>query len=239
MKNTDSIYAGLNIIQDSRFHKYGTDALLVSAFARGTPTKKALDLGCGGGVISLCLAHLKKAGKVVGVEIQKGSAALAAESVEINGLSDVVEIKVADFTEDIGFPCGYFDYAVANPPYMKATSGKACKGDERNIARHEIGCDIFSVCAAGAKYVKFGGMLYIVYRPDRISDLFAALAKSNFEPKRLCFVYARPSLAPCLVLVQAKSGAKSGCVMMPPFFIEDEAGNVTDAMRSVYEGGSI
>ena len=142
MKSIDYIYDGLKIVQDDLHLKYGTDALLLSAFARGTSKARAVDLGCGNGVIALALAYLNKAQSVVGVELQESSAVLARESVAVNGYESKVEILNADFTAMSGEYCGSFDYAVANPPYMKATSGKACREQERGIARHEIAGDI-------------------------------------------------------------------------------------------------
>ncbi len=239
MKSTDYIFPDLMIVQDERHLKYGTDALLLSAFARGGSKKRAVDLGCGNGVIALCLAKANKAQSVVGIELQESSAELAKESVKLNGLEGAVEIRRADLRNVPSCDCGAFDYAVSNPPYMKTHHGKKCELDEKEIARHEVGCDINSLCAAASKYVKFGGELFIVYRPDRISDLFCALRENRFEPKRLTFVCARPELAPCLVLVEAKSEGAVGCNVTPVFYISDSEGNTTEKMKAVYGGGSI
>ncbi len=234
MKSIDYIYENLKIVQDDGHLKYGTDALLLSAFARGTGKANAVDLGCGNGVISLSLAYLKKAKKVVGIELQESSVLLAKESVGINGYEDKVEIMHCDFTAMPSQYFGSFDYAVANPPYMKVESGKPNISGAMNIARHEIGCDIYSLCKAASKLVKFGGYLYTVYRPDRIADLFDALRTNKFEIKRLTFVCARPELEPCLVLTEAKLGASAGTKVTPVFFISDE-----EKMKNIYNGGSL
>ena len=116
MKSIDYIYDGLKIVQDDSHLKYGTDALLLSAFARGGTKSVAVDLGCGSGVIALALAYQGKAKKVVGIELQESSALLAKESVAVNGYEDKVEILNADFTALGSEYFGSFDYAVANPP---------------------------------------------------------------------------------------------------------------------------
>lgn len=234
LKSIDHIYENLKIVQDDEHLKYGTDALLLSAFVRGTGKQKAVDLGCGTGVIALALAYLGKAKNTVGIEIQESSAALANESVHINGYSDRVQIIHGDFTAMPSEYFGSFDYAAANPPYMKTESGKANLTDTMNIARHEVGCDVYSLCKAASKLVKFGGYFYTVYRPDRISDLFDALRSNKFEIKRLTFVCARPDLAPCLVLTEAKLGAAAGTNVTPVFFISDE-----EKMKKIYNGGSL
>lgn len=240
MKTTDFIFEDLAIVQDDDHLKYGTDALLLSAFVKGSKKAKALDLGCGNGVIPLILLHNQKASTAVGVELQESSAALARESSEINGYTERLSIITGDFTAPLPLEAGSFDLVTCNPPYMKCDSGRSCDSECKNIARHEVGCDIYSVCAAAARYVKFGGNFYVVYRPDRISDLFAALRENRFEPKTVTFVCSRPSLAPCLVLVSAKLGANpGGCNVTPVFFLSNEDGTDTEKTKEIYKGGSL
>ena len=240
MKTQDRIFEDLVLVQDSEHLKYGTDALLLSAFVKGNKNARALDLGCGNGVIPLALLHTNKAMSAVGVEIQESSAELSLESAQLNGLSARFSVIHGDFTSELPLEAGSFDYATSNPPYMKADSGRSCKSDHKTMARHEISCDIFSVCKAAARYVKFGGDFYVVYRPDRISDLFAALRENRFEPKTVTFVCARPSLPPCLILVSAKLGAMpGGCKVTPTFFIADEDGKETQAMKDLYQARSM
>ena len=170
----------------------------------------------------------------MGIEIQESSALLANESVKINGYENRVEILNADFTDMPSEYFGSFDYAVSNPPYMKNDGGEKNKLDSLNIARHEVSCNIYSLCKAASRLVKFGGDFFTVYRPDRISELFAALKENNFEIKKLTFVCARKELSPCLVLTWAKLGAAPGADVTPILFLSDE-----EKMKEIYNGGNI
>lgn len=62
---------------------------------------KVLDLGCGSGILSIAAALLGSK-NVYGVDIDPNAVAASAENVEMNGLSDVIEIVYGDVTEGLG-----------------------------------------------------------------------------------------------------------------------------------------
>lgn len=62
---------------------------------------KVLDLGCGSGILSIAAALLGSK-NVYGVDIDPNAVAASAENVEMNGLSDVIEIAYGDVTEGLG-----------------------------------------------------------------------------------------------------------------------------------------
>ena len=132
-----------------------------------------------------------------------------------------------------------FDFVICNPPYMTATSGKMCADDYKTVARHEILCNISDVFAASYFLLGTGASLFIVYRPDRLSSLFAAAKENNFEIKKMTFVFSKIDREPPLVLCEAKKQAKEGLVLTEPFIIYGSDGQYTEKMRRVCEEGEI
>ena len=62
-----------------------------------------------------------------------------AGSIELNGLTDKIEIIQGDFSRASEiFDAESVDLVVTNPPYMPVTDGKISQGREKAIARHEI-----------------------------------------------------------------------------------------------------
>jgi tRNA1(Val) A37 N6-methylase TrmN6 len=120
---------------------------------------------------------------------------------------------------------------------MKTESGKRNSDDGKYAARHEVFGDITELCNAASKMLKYGGDLYVVYRPDRMIDLICAMRKSGIEPKNLCMVHQSPSHAPCLMLISGKKGGKSGINVMRPLILTDQGGNDTEDCRYIYENG--
>ena len=110
-----------------------------------------------------------------------------------------------------------------------------------SIARRELNGTIDDFCAAASRLLKFGGLFYVVYRPDRMAELFAALHKANLEPKRMITVYPSAHDKPCLILAEAKKGAKPSLVQAPPLIIyrDKEKQIYTPEMDRVYEHCSL
>ena len=123
---------------------------------------------------------------------------------------------------------------------MKTTSGKRNEADEKYIARHEVFGDIFDFCAASARMLKFGGLFYCVYRPDRLSELMAAMRESKLEPKRMTFVHSDTESEPSMVLVEAKRGAAPSLKLTAPLILYREGASVSprimsDAAQKIYD----
>ena len=87
---------GYMLLQDSESFKFGTDAVLLSDFAKNARGERLLDLCTGNGIVPILLAAKTKIKKIYGIEIQEKSAELAKRSTELNGLSDRVEIICGD-----------------------------------------------------------------------------------------------------------------------------------------------
>ncbi len=62
---------------------------------------RALDIGCGSGILGLAAAHLGAA-EVLGIEIDEEAVRTARENVLANGLSDRVEIRKGDLFSGVG-----------------------------------------------------------------------------------------------------------------------------------------
>lgn len=222
---------------------FGTDAYLLSSFCRHAPHARAADLGAGTGVISLLLAARKRFSHIYAVEAQERFADLIGRNVALNGFSDTVTPLFADvrtLTPDmVG---GELDVVLTNPPYMRADTGYACAHDEKQVARHEVLGDLYDFTRAAARLLRFGGALYVVYRPDRLETLFAALREAKFAPKRMLFVQDAPEKAPSMVLVEARLGGAEGLVLLPTLLLRDKAQNgapLTPRAAHIYETGSI
>ena len=221
----DKVNENLTLIQKKDGLTFGTDAFLLASFIKSTPSKKAAELGSGTGIISLLLAQRNKLSQIYAIEIQEDFADITEKNAEFNKLGDKIKAVNADVTQikaiDID---GEVDVVFTNPPYMKVDSGKRNDSDAKYIARHEVCGDINAFCSAGFRLLKHGGKFYVVWRPDRLCDLFFALRKNRLEPKIITFVHADTQSEPSIVLVSAIKGGASGAKVTSPLFLyEDKA----------------
>lgn len=216
----DVVNENLRLIQKKNGLTFGTDAFLLAAFARKMPRARAVDLGSGTGIIPLLLVTKQKVASATAVEIQPSFADLIQRNAMLTGLSDQIAPLCADLRElnatSLG---GEVELVTANPPYMRTDSGKRNHADEKYIARHEVCGDIGDFCFAAMRLLKHGGRFLTVWRPDRLSELFAALYQAKLEPKRMTLVYADSQSEPCMVLTEAVKGAAPSMRVTPPLIL--------------------
>lgn len=226
---------GFVLLQDEEHLKLGTDAMLLSDFARIPYKARVADLGCGNGAIFILLAARHAACELHGIEIQEAPYLLAQENIRLNHLSDRAYAHHADLKDlsDL-FPPGSFDVVVSNPPYMKPESGLKTENPALLKARMEIDCTISDVCRAAARLLKFGGSFSLVYRPDRLEELFAALRAADLAPKRMRMVQNKSTAAPSLVLLEARKGGNPGLLHLPALLIREENGEETEDVKKIY-----
>lgn len=237
MERIDYVNDSLKLIQKTDGLTFGTDALLLAGYICGK-YKNALEIGGGTGIISMLLLSRAKAEKAIAVEVQEEFAELIERNAELNGLSDRLDAKLCDIRD---FKAnGDFDLIYTNPPYMKTDSGKANVMDKKNIARHEVFGDISDFTASAKRLLKFGGTFVAVYRPDRLVDLLAAMRSAKLEPKRITFVHADTESESSMVLVEGRSGGKSGVILTRPLIIykDKKHSEYTEDMKYIMENGS-
>lgn len=235
----DEINDSLNLIQKKNGLTFGTDAYLLYAYMKKKSRGRAVDLGSGTGIISLLALNKKKFHKVYAVEVQESFADLIRRNAELNHLEDsliALNTDLRDLTVDQ--LSGEVEVAFSNPPYMTENSGFHNENYEKLVARHEIKGTIFDFCAAAKRILKFGGSFYVVYRPDRLCDLLAALRENTLEPKRMTMVFNSENHAPSLVLLEAKKGAAPGLYMTKPLILTDRDGNESDELANIYKNGA-
>ena len=123
-----------------------------------------------------------------------------------------------------------------NPPYKAPNAGFESALTAQRIARHEVLCTINDVCAAASKLLKFGGRLCVCNRPERLSDVIAAMKNNDIEPKRLRFVSKNPDEAPWLFLIEGKKGSKPFMKVEPQLYIRSGDG-FSPELKRIYENG--
>ncbi len=240
-ERVDEINEDITLIQKKRGLTFGTDAYLLSAFAKTSKYGSAADLGSGTGVIALLCAAKNKYKKVYAVEVQQEFAALIGRNVALNSLDDKVTVVNRDVRElSQKDTCGEVDCVLMNPPYMKNNSGLANEHDEKNIARREVLGTIYDFCKSASSILKSGGGLFAVHRPERLIDLTDAMRKAGIEPKKIVFIHPDSKSEPSLVLVEGKKGAASSLIVTRPLIIYKENTRVyTNDMQKIYDSFSM
>lgn len=220
----------------SKYHTFGTDALLLNSFARVKSSDRAIDLGTGCGIIPFLWVRDKKAGKhMCAVEIQQNACDQFLRSKKLNG-TDELELFSGDLKDHETIPFReYFDVVTMNPPYKAENAGIKSLDESAKIARHEIACNIDDITECAARILRFGGRLCICHRPERVLDAMSAMRKNKIEPKRLRFVAKTGDSAPWLVLIEGRKGSAPGLKVEKPLLMKNPDGTETQEVLSITE----
>lgn len=226
----------LKIIQNNNGFCFGIDSVLLSDFAKDIRNNsKVIDLGTGTGILGILLCAKTNLDKIYGIEIQKEVSEMAKRSIILNNLEDKFEI-INDNIKNLNkyFEDNTFDAIVSNPPYKKDNTGIKNESEQKLISRHEITASLEDFVSISSIMLKNNGSLYIVHRPERLSDLLYLLRKYHLEPKRLRMVQSYNDSNPKLVLVKATKNAKSFLNIEKPLIVYHHDGTYTDEIFKIY-----
>ncbi|MGD0279421.1 MAG: tRNA1(Val) (adenine(37)-N6)-methyltransferase [Smithella sp.] len=232
----DTILNGrLQVLQNKKGYRFTLDSILLAHFVFLKPRTRAIDLGCGNGIILLIEAKRFPHVNCVGLEIQETLAALARKNTQLNGLDGSVEIFSGD-ARDIKniFPARSFDSVIFNPPYRKLNSGRINPYPEKAIARHEINGSLKDFLTAAKYLLKPAGKVFTIYPAKRLVELVYLFRNSDIEPKRMKLVFSDNFSDAQFVLVEGKCGSREELKIEPPLFIYDQNKNYSKEMTETF-----
>ena len=218
-------------------HRFGTDAFLLAYYAGVRPDSVVCDLCTGCGIIPMIFCKNIMPRLIYAIDIQEEAIGLLQESVKVNHLENNVQPLLADLralSQDV-LAFETVDIVTANPPYMVSGSGFEKLSRPQAIARHELMCTVDDVCCAAGKLLKYGGLLKMCHRPERLSDVINAMRENKIEPKSITFVHNSILDNPWLFLITGKKGAKSGMIVEKPMILRNDDNSYTKEYTRLYD----
>jgi tRNA1(Val) A37 N6-methylase TrmN6 len=232
-------YKNLKIFQNNDWFKFSLESVLLPYFVIiNKNVDKILDLCTGNAPIPLILSTKTKA-KIYGVEIQEDVYDLAKKSVEINNLTNQIEI-INDDVKNIGkrFESDTFDIITCNPPYFKDIDTSKKNDDiHKIIARHEVNLTMEDVAKVVRKLLKNDGKFYLVHRTERFLELTNLLMSNNIMPKRVRFIYPKENSESNLFMLEAVKNGKYGMKLESPLYVHNEDGSYRDEILKMFNEG--
>lgn len=224
--------------EDNGVFRVGVDSVLLAHFVNSAKTRKrnrAVDLGCGSGIISVLLALDNHGLRIDSVEIDPRAAHLATENAVLCGVSDRITVYEADLRNHRDYlRNGEYDISVSNPPYNPHGSGKRASSPGLITAREDEKCSLTDLCSAAAYLTRWGGSFFIVHKPERLPGVFRALNDNGFEPKRIRFVQHKSATPPNLVLIESRRGGKPSLTVETPLILVNDDDSDSDEVKEIY-----
>lgn len=206
----------LRIFQPTRGYRSGADAVMLAAACAARSEDTVLELGCGAGVASLCLAWRVRSQHVTGLEKQPEYAELARRNAVHNHLNlHVITGDLGDMPSELRGMS--FDHVMANPPYF--LSGTAAYDDGRSAARQEATPLAIWIDAA-LRRLRPGGTITLIQRADRLGGILAAL-DGRAGSIVILPVAARMGRDSGRIIVAARKGSKGALRLAAPFVMHE------------------
>ena len=194
--------------------KLGRDSVMLAGFVTLKRGWKVCDLGCGVGSLLVLLSQREESLDRLGVEIDPRAAALARRNLAENSLSGT--ILEGDLRQRELLPADAFQLVVTNPPYFQVGTGFS-----GGRARMEETCSVEEICAAAGRLLRSGGRFGVVFRPERLPQLFSAMETAKLAPKRLQLLCYNRQKPPFAVLVEGVKEGGAGLTVLPVHYQEE------------------
>jgi tRNA1(Val) A37 N6-methylase TrmN6 len=237
-ETTDKLLGGrVEMRQPGSGFRVSVDAVLLAASVSLDHGQRALDVGCGAGGATLCLASRLPHAEVLGIDRDAGMTECLRGNVSANKIEDRVAVETMDVAD--GLPDdlrGAFDHVFSNPPYMPRH-----RADERTVTDAVGAATIESL--PFADWLSFmaacclpKGRLTIVPRADRLEELLAAFAACAGEI-RVAPIWPRADAPAKRVIITARVGVHTPTALCPGLVLHAPDGTYTPAARKIIEDG--
>lgn len=222
----------LTIAQPKRGFRAGHDTVLLAAAVPAQSGSRALELGAGTGVASLCLAARVPGLDVLGIDADGHLVALANENAARNGMADRVRFRTGDVLHFDG--SGAFEHVFFNPPFYPA-SGQESPNSARDRATRDADEALAAWMRAALAAVKDGGTVTAIVRADRASELLGAA--EGFGAILFPF-FPHAGESPKRTIVQVLKGGMEPLRSAAGLVLHQANGRNTEAAEAVLRGGA-
>ncbi len=193
------------------------DAVLLGAFLHDLEAPKArrraVDLGCGSGVIGLQLLAACRFERVAFVDLHAGSVATAEANARASGFGDRATYELEDARAFSERARGSANLVAINPPYFEAHTVTLSPSEDKNRA---ISGSLPRFLQAARQLLGRAGRVVLAYPAARFDTLIVEAVRSGLAPKVVRFVHGRAGEAARLVLVAFAAGKVGGMATLEP-----------------------
>lgn len=227
--------------QPAKGYRAGIDPVLLASACPARPGDTVLELGCGIGTASLCLASRVEDLSITGLERQADIADIARRNATETGLPfEVFTTDLHDLSPDLRQRSWH--HVIANPPYFDRATSVASTHMAREAAMGEdTPLSAWIECAA--KRLRPKGWLTMIQRAERLADVMIALEGrlGSLQIQPLAPRQGRPAN---LILVRARKSGRASLQLFSPITLhrgthhQSDQDDYTKEISDVLRGGA-
>ncbi|HEV2337158.1 MAG TPA: methyltransferase [Stellaceae bacterium] len=209
------------------------DPVFLAAAVPAEPLQLVLDVGCGSGAATLCLAARVPQCRVIGFELQRDLVRLTSDNAALNAMSARVSAVAGDLLQPPPrLSPGMFDHVMVNPPFIAEGRGTPAANPAKALATIEAGANLADWVRFALAMVRGKGTVTFVYRADRIDALLAQLSSRAGEIT-IFPLWPAAGRAASRVLVRARKQVATPARLLPGLILHDADGRFTAVADAV------
>lgn len=214
--------------QPGRGFRSGLDAVMLAAAVPAASGDRVLELGCGAGTASLCLAARVERCCITGIDIHPALVDLANGNARMNGFETRLDFCVGDALSLPRSMRGEFDHVFCNPPFH-GRLGEPSPDTDRALALDDEG-RLSEWLRNGFKRARSSGSFTVIVRADRLGEVLHCLPPTGVTVFPL---WPRSDEPAKRVIVQARKGARTPLLLLPGLVLHENDGQITRAANAV------
>ena len=221
--------------QPAKGNRAAIDAVLLAAALSPKPGAALLELGCGAGPASLCLAARHGDCRIRGIDLDAGLVALANENAALNGVADRVEFDTGDIAVLAQGGKPDYDGVFANPPHLLPGRARRPANPARARAFVEGDAGLSIWVDAALSCLREGGTITLVHRADRLDELLS-LVRRRCGAIGVLPVRPAAERAATRVIVAARKGRKTALNLAPDLILHGTGSQYSAEAQAVLSG---
>ena len=227
-------YKDMKIIQRKDMFNFSLDTVLLANFCTiNKDVDKIVDFGTNNAAIPLLLSR-RTDKKITGVEIQVEAIEIAKKNIELNNLTNQIDIIHDDIKNYVNY-ADKVKLVVCNPPFFKVGERSNVNDNEYlQIARHEIKINLEEIIRSAATILDNKGRFAMVHRPDRMIEIINYMQKYDIEPKRIRFVYPKVNRESHIFLIEGMYKGNTGVKIESPLYAHEDDGSYSQEIRTMF-----
>jgi tRNA1Val (adenine37-N6)-methyltransferase len=232
----DRFLNGRIVVQQPREgFRSGLDAVMLAAAVPASGDEDVLELGCGAGIASLCLAARCTQVRITGIDVLAELVGLAQSNARANGMEQRLSFATGNALAPPPSLRRDYDHVFTNPPFHD-DSGEKSPLPERALALADEG-RLGEWLSAGLRRVRSQGTFTAILRADRLGEALTHLPGQGLT---LFPLWPRSDAATKRVIVQVRKGSRARLAFLPGLILHESDGRFTTAADAVLrDGGSL
>ena len=174
---TDTLLNGRIILeQPQEGYRVAIDPVFLASAIPAIGHETVLDVGTGVGAAMLCLATRQKDIQILGLEMQRDLAILAAKNIRANHFQERLDVVTGNL---LRFPprlaAGSYHHVMANPPYNQLATTSLSKNPSKALSNSESEATLGDWVNFCYLMVRPKGSVTFIHRADRLDTLLSLM----------------------------------------------------------------